>query len=222
MTDLLAGTRELITTGEAATILGLDPSRVRLLTRKGDLTGVRLGGQWLIERSAVTAYLERVHDVGRPFSQRIAWSVLAALEGTTPPWELHREEQARIRDYVTRTPAALSQRLNGRARSERLSVGPNLFDRLESHPGWRRGGVGGRESAPTVIYARDGERESLVEHANAVVDREQPNLLLRLIEDRWWPFGDAERGTTVWSVVADLDRLEFAPSTTRRSSTKWA
>lgn len=46
-----------ITTGEAATLLGLSPRRVRQLAGGG--MGRLRGGRWVLDRSAVLAYAER-------------------------------------------------------------------------------------------------------------------------------------------------------------------
>jgi hypothetical protein len=59
-----------------------------------------------------------------------------------------------------------------------------------------------------IIYVPAGAYESVLEDTNAVVDREQPNLLIHVVEEQWWPFEDARRGAPVWNVVAELDRFD--------------
>lgn len=204
-------TREFVTTSEAAALLGVDASQVRALLRSHLLVGTRVGSQWFINKSAVAIYLGKSHDVGRPFSQRIAWSLLAAIDGEEVPWALHRQERARLVGYAQRPLAELAHRLSGRSQLARVSVGPGVFQRLAEHPNWRLGGLSGASRYDTtIIYAKASGYESLLEDTNAVVDLEQPNLLIHLVDDQWWPFDDARRGAPVWNAVAELDRFETA------------
>lgn len=203
--------REYVTTAEAARLLGLEASHVRLLVRTQAMAGERLGKTWFVPRSAVAAYRAGSHEVGRPFSQRIAWSLLAAKEGMAAPWQLHRQERARLKAYATRPLGALAQRLGGRATTVRLSVGPKVFERLAEHPRWLMGGLSG-QSVPDVaiVYVPASRYDAVLDDTNAVADREQPNLLVKVVSDQWWPFGEARRGAPVWNVVAELDRFERA------------
>lgn len=57
---------DLLTTNEAAALLGVTPVYVRTLIREGRLPAERYGRDWLIARSALLA-LER-RPVGRPRS----------------------------------------------------------------------------------------------------------------------------------------------------------
>lgn len=201
--------REFVTTTEAAVLLGVVPSQVRSLLRANVLTGTHVGSQWVVSRAAIATYLEHSHQVGRPFSQRIAWSLLAEKEGVRVPWELHRQERARLRRYAPRPLVELAHRLSARARTARVSVGPGVFERLAEHPKWRLGGLSGDAADDmAIIYVPAGAYESVLEDTNAVVDREQPNLLIHVVEEQWWPFEDARRGAPVWNVVAELDRFD--------------
>jgi excisionase family DNA binding protein len=49
-------TPTLITTAEAAAIIGVDPSRVRQLCRAGTLTTQQVGRDWLVDRASAVAY----------------------------------------------------------------------------------------------------------------------------------------------------------------------
>jgi excisionase family DNA binding protein len=58
---------DLITTKEAAKILGVTPSRVRQLLRQNLLGGHRLpAGLWLISNNDLAAYVETRRTAGRP------------------------------------------------------------------------------------------------------------------------------------------------------------
>lgn len=193
-----------MTVAQASVALGVHPTQVRLLVRRGDLAGERLGSQWVIPRSELARFATRPNLAGRLFSQRIAWSVIASLEGEAAPWTLTREERARVRSYAERPLRDLSVRLGGRARSERLSVGPGGLERLDSGPTWIRGAVLGSDGR-NVAYTTESDLEAFLEGSNAVVDAEQPNLILRVVADRWWPFPAGSTGAVACPTVLELD-----------------
>jgi excisionase family DNA binding protein len=194
------------TVSEASATLGIHPSQVRLLIRRGDLAGERLGSQWVISRAELERFSDRSRRAGRPFSERIAWSVLASLEGVEAPWPLAREERSRLRSYAAKSRTDLYRRLRGRASTTRLSVGPYGFEHLSDETTWIRGAV--LPGAHTVVYVAESGLETIIEESNAVLDDEQPNLLLRGIDDRWWPFGSFAPGALSWSIVRELDRYD--------------
>jgi excisionase family DNA binding protein len=203
---------DVVTVTQASVALGVHPTQIRLLVRRGDLAGERLGSQWVIPRSELARLAARTNFAGRRFSQRIAWSVIAALAGETTPWTLTREEQARVRSYAARPLRDLSVRLGGRARSERLSVGPGGLERLDGATRWMRGAVL-RNDGRNVAYTTESDLEAFLEGSNAVVDTEQPNLILRVVADRWWPFPAGSGGAVACSTVLELDRYDASEIT---------
>ena len=52
----------LLTVVDAARELGRSTEQVRRYLREGRLSGRRLGGQWFIEESALTAFREAIND----------------------------------------------------------------------------------------------------------------------------------------------------------------
>lgn len=61
---------DVITTREAAEILGVAPESVARLIRLGTLKGVRFGHVWMVDRQSVLTYLEQTrgkskHDPSR-------------------------------------------------------------------------------------------------------------------------------------------------------------
>ena len=211
VTDGLGDGERCYTVSETAAVLGVDRAHVRLLLRSGRLSGSRFGSQWAVHAVSVAHYLGQPHAVGRPFSEKIAWSVLAIYEDREPPWPLHRQELARVVRYAQTPIRDVAPRLRGRARAERLSVGPRVRERLQEHPLWRVGGadesVGARVS---VIYVPSSAFNALIEDTNAVTDVEQPNLIAQVVDDAWWPFERAPRGAPVWKSVLELDRFDAA------------
>ena len=200
-------TAEVMTVMEASLALDVHPTRVRLLIRQGALAGERIGSQWVVPRIEVERVRSRPHLTGRLFSQRMSWSVIAALEGVTTPWTLTREERARVRSYAERPLRDLSVRLGGRGRSERLSVGPGGLERLDGGARWIRG-TGPSSTGRIVAYTTEGDLDTFLEVSNAVSDAERPNLILRVVVDRWWPFTPESGGDVAWSIVAALDRYD--------------
>lgn len=55
---------EWITTGEAARLTGYHPAHIRLLIRRGTLSATKVGRDWLLRRDEVTAYAEKMDDLG--------------------------------------------------------------------------------------------------------------------------------------------------------------
>jgi len=194
-----------MTVAQASLALGVHPTQIRLLVRRGDLAGERLGSQWVIRRSELARFATRPNLAGRLFSQRMAWSVIASLERVATPWALTREERARVRSYAERPLRNLAVRLGGRGRSERLSVGPGGLERLDGGPKWVRGAIS-RSEGRSIAYTTESDLDAFLEGSNAVVDTEQPNLILRVVADRWWPFPSGSGGEVAWSTVLELDR----------------
>src|SRR5487761_1893231 len=158
-----AADRRPLTVSEAAAQLRVDAAHIRLLLRTGRLDGLRFGSQWVVSEESVERYRQRPHPPGRTFSEKVAWSLLAAHEGSEVPWRLHREEQARVSRYAQQSLASLSHRLRGRARPQRLSVGPRMHERLSEHPLWRAGGLDlARGDRLSVIYVPARGIEALI------------------------------------------------------------
>jgi excisionase family DNA binding protein len=198
---------EIVTVTEASAALELHPTRVRTLIRRGDLAGERIGSQWVIPRVELARYRRSAHRSGRPFSQRVAWALLASMEGVAQPWPLAREERARVHRYAARPLPELLQPLGGRAATTRLSLGPQGLSRVGPTTRWLRGGSQATRGR-SVIYMPSTDLEGMIEASNAVSDSEQPNLIVRTVDERWWPFGASSGGAAVWTVVAALDRYE--------------
>jgi excisionase family DNA binding protein len=116
---------EQIAVPEAASILGLSPGRVRALVARGQLSALKLGGRWLVERAAVEARKRQEVSDGRPFAQHNAWALLL----------LASDESVEGIDPSVRSRLRRALRLEGLEK-----LGPRLFRRaeirfLDAHPG---------------------------------------------------------------------------------------
>ena len=60
-----------------------------------------------------------------------------------------------------------------------------------------------------TLYARASLEEEFYDTSLAVPDEQAPNVLLKLVEDRYWPF-EIEMDRYVFGTVALLDCLEQA------------
>jgi hypothetical protein len=69
-------------------------------------------------------------------------------------------------------------------------------------------GATSRREARGIAYTIESDLDAFLEGSNAVVDTEQPNLILRVVADRWWPFPPGSGGEVAWSTVLELDRYD--------------
>jgi hypothetical protein len=69
-------------------------------------------------------------------------------------------------------------------------------------------GATSRREARGIAYTTESDLDAFLEGSNAVVDTEQPNLILRVVADRWWPFPPGSGGEVAWSTVLELDRYD--------------
>ena len=58
------GIEDLILLREAALISGLSPNHLRLLVRRGDIWGMKLGRDWFTTEKAVMKYTSQEHRTG--------------------------------------------------------------------------------------------------------------------------------------------------------------
>lgn len=73
---------KMLTTAEAAELLGVSPREVRRLSSTGVLTGWRVGSTLLIDSADVHRRQRQSRRPGRTWSARTAWSALAMLSGS--------------------------------------------------------------------------------------------------------------------------------------------
>jgi excisionase family DNA binding protein len=110
---------------EAARLLKLSPSRVRLMASKGQLPAAKIGDRWMIERRAVEQRRQQKPQRGRRFTPRNAWAILLLASG----------EEVPALDPVNRSRLRKALALEGLKGLE-----PRLSDRAEvfnynAHPG---------------------------------------------------------------------------------------
>jgi hypothetical protein len=78
--------RGFLSVPDASEELARSQQRVRKLIYDGVLPASKVGGSWVIDRSAVRLLARKKQRPGRPLSANNAWAVLALLAGEHPAW----------------------------------------------------------------------------------------------------------------------------------------
>lgn len=186
----------LIGVAEAARRLRVSPQRIQQRIADGSLPASRVGGRWLLDAVDLPA-----PSVSRPLSARMAWALVAHLDGS--PTGVSPAEQVRVRSYAARLrvvddPAPLLRSWLAR-RGERLgfrAARPDLPD-LRADERLRRSGVSADRSgivAEDVVeaYVGRGDLADVVEDYFLVpADGGPRNVTLHVIADQvdtvTWP-----------------------------------
>ncbi|HVB06487.1 MAG TPA: helix-turn-helix domain-containing protein [Acidimicrobiales bacterium] len=204
--------RDVYTVDEAARRLGVGRRHLLQLLGSGAVVGERHGRSWLVPGEALERTPAVAPVIGRPFGERLAWSVLAELEGRPPRAGLAREERARLRRHLARPLEELLPRLRGRAAAERLSVGSGALEAVVTSRRDLLGGaralrlVGSSRAAAVDLYLRSEDYDAFLDETLAVPDVAYPNLVVHLVSAANWPFEDP--GGAVWTSAALLDLYE--------------
>lgn len=188
---------------EASQRLGVSPRRVRAMLQSGDLSGERLGHQWLVDASSLRPSARRA---GQPFSPRIAWAFIEVAEGRIPEWvsatELSRLRLRwkKLRERDDAVPA-LRSALARRAEPSRWSApepGGLLKDSrfLASGKSDRRAGVSASGYAEGYVHTAD--RDDLVRRHLLLPAHGPENAMLRVVD------GPVPDPIPWLAVVADL------------------
>ena len=128
---------------EAASRLGVHPSRVRQLLHAGDLGGRQISGVWLISANDVARRASRRSQPGRPLAPARAWGLLDLLDHGSAPW-LSPVARSQVRQVLRGISGADADRWRAvlRARSEvhPSRAHPAALRRLLDTPGVRASG----------------------------------------------------------------------------------
>jgi excisionase family DNA binding protein len=143
--DVTRGVVE-IDVAEAADRLGVHPSRVRVLLRRGELSGRRLGSRWLVAEEDVARLVVHGARGTRPPSPARAWGLLHLLQGRDPGWlspVARSQLRARVRELAWADAARWRAMLRGRS-DVRISY-------VKPRPGSQR-----VETCLVVVHRRGG------------------------------------------------------------------
>ncbi|MEO8697611.1 MAG: helix-turn-helix domain-containing protein [Acidimicrobiales bacterium] len=212
---------------DAAEQLGVSPRRVRQMLADGVLRGERIGHSWIIDTEAIEVVGARRPGVGRPWSRRSAWALLAVAGGAGD--EAQPVERARAKRRLAEVGlVGLVGRLAARAVSRRYYAHPAVLEELGRDPGVVLGGVSAARSYGADIlaigmfeaYVRASVVGSLEERYALDADADRPNVILRVVADDDWPFAENARVAPAQVVAVDL--LEAADERSRRAGVELA
>lgn len=188
-----------VSVAEAASRLGLDPSRVRQLLRSGALNGRRIGRDWVISAEAVSALVNDRPGSGRPPAPRRVWALIDLLDGGEAAWldpVARSHVRARARAMAGKDASEWRRVLRGR--EDRMAVAGHraAIDRLiHAENVWPAGpAVASSIGADLVVHQSVPELYIPAENWDGLARRlhlrlhvVDPDVWIRLPR-RLWPF----------------------------------
>jgi len=204
---------DVLSVAEAAKVLQLDPSRVRLLLANGHLEGQKVGGRWLVSGPGVRERQRIPRGGGRRLRPANAWAVLALASGEDAPWVSDKERRRLAGLLAARGLAGLAERLGERARVEHVFAPPRVVRELRAAKRAVPAGahapraLGARlvPDQPVDVYVAGHEAPAL---AREWESSDHPNATIRVLPVGLWPF--RERRIPLAAVAVDLAELPDA------------
>lgn len=204
---------------KAAHRVGVQPRRVRALLAAHEITGLRVGGAWLVEQDSVDRWAACGRKGGRPWNPANTWTALALLDGVAEgdarlqvlasPATQRRIQKRLGPDPVITDLAALFRR---RATAHRLSAHPSAVARLAADPRIVRTAASSA-AEHQLDLVEVGRVEAYVAARSLVDVRDEyaleddlggeRNVLLRVVPDPW-PFPPHTSVAGAAPVVLDL------------------
>ena len=179
---------------DAASDLSLSAARVRLLASSGDLSAEKIGGRWLVERSAVERRRRQGASGGRRFIPANAWAMLGLASGEEAvgidPGARSRFRRLLASDGLE----VLAPRLEHRAKVIRYRAHPGEIAHLRKDPGIVASGVSAaRDVGLDLTAGREVDGyvsaaaldEIVKKHALSPASVEA-NVILRVVPDEVW------------------------------------
>ena len=201
---------EPIGLADAARQLGVSPRRAHQLVASGQLRGRRIGKSWVLDRFEVSRLARRRRRAGRPWKPASAWNVLALANGD----ELRASavDRSRAAQRLQHGLECLVDRLSSRALDHWFYAHPAVLPEIAAYPGVVAGGVSALSAHGVDLvagdqaeaYVRDSQMHDLVSHFALDADSDRPNVRLRVIIDRDWPFHHGQRVAAAPVVAVDL------------------
>jgi len=206
---------------EAAEELGVSPRRVRQMLAHGLLRGERVGRAWVIDRSALRQIGDRRPEVGRPWRSASAWALLALANGEDIAVSASERSRARLR--LESGLARSVGRLSARAQRRDFYAHPAVVRRLADSSDVVRSGVSAASEYDLDVvasdlfegYVRASVAPALIERFALEQGAERPTVIMRVVEDDVWPFGDDQAVVPLPVVAVDL--LEAEDGRSRRA-----
>ncbi|MXW61403.1 MAG: hypothetical protein F4003_06430 [Acidimicrobiaceae bacterium] len=207
---------------EAAQELGVSDRRVRQMLANGHLRGERVGRSWVLDSRVVQQAAAGRRRRGRPWSEASSWQLLSVAAGVLQvegsPSQLSR---ARARNLLG--VERFADRLANRAVSCRFFAHSSVLVEMMAGPDVVASGVSALavHDVGLVVadqaegYVRASRFAELIDKYALDGSASRPNLLLRVVSDRNWPFADDQQHAP--AVVVALDLLGAEDSRSRRA-----
>ena len=181
----------------AAEHLGVSRMQVGRLIQQGDLDASRFGRAWMVNRESLQRYASARPRRGRPLSAGPAWKRL--IDADPKSLAEVRQLANECRRRAARRPVRLLPgELDVALRDARLVLGgADAAINLGAAVGQPR---------ERVCYVRESDVDAFLADHFGSVDHENPNVILRVVDDDVWPF-DGHRNAP--AAVAAVDLVDF-------------
>jgi hypothetical protein len=210
----------VVNVARAADVLDVSPRRVRQLLESGQLAGQQLGRSWVIDRGDIDRL--RRNGAGRPWSASSAWAVLELAAGHE--LELSPVERSRARRRLAdHGLGGLVEQLRARAERREVYAHPSVLGRVVLDDRAVQGGVSAAHEYNADLIVQDsaevyvcaGDVAAIVDSYALDEDADRPNVILHVVADEAWPFGEDVQ-VAPWPVVA-VDLLDADDERSRRA-----
>jgi excisionase family DNA binding protein len=185
---------DLVSISDAASLLGLSATRVRLMAAQGRLPARKIGNQWVVERSAVERRRREKVGRGRRFNPRNAWAVLKLASGEKPP-PLDPSVRSRLKKALAHEGLrGLGPRLKDRARVGLYRAHPGEIPYALEDEALVRSGISAAASLDSGLlsgreadgYVAQSQLKSFIaKHALSPAGIDS-NVRLRVVPDDLW------------------------------------
>lgn len=211
----------LLGVADVAAKLGVSRRRVRQLLGSGVIAGQRVGYTWVVNSDALETSRRLRPGAGRPWNPESAWALLAVASGRHAV--LSPSQRSRARRRLDGGLTSHLARLGARATKRSFYGHPSTIPLLEADSDVVASGISAAAHYPLDIIAVDqfegyvpaSYLPALVRRLALQEDTDRPNVTLRTVGDRLWPFNPDE--VVAPPAVVAVDLLESDNSRTRRA-----
>ncbi|MHB1090531.1 MAG: helix-turn-helix domain-containing protein [Ilumatobacteraceae bacterium] len=211
----------MISVSQAAPLLGISERRVRQLLARGEMKGQRVGWSWIIDRKVIERARRRP-EVGRRWSPEAAWALLQIAAGEHPKVSVVEASRAKHR-LAEHDLDVLVMKLASRGEIRRFYGHKSVLEPLAREDMVVRSGVSaaGEHNADIIAldfveaYVPKGRLEKLVKKYALESSPERPNILIRVVDDKVWPF--PKNAKVAPRVVVAVDLLDADDERSRRA-----
>ena len=192
---------EMAPLAEVAERLGVSGGHVRRLIANGELRAKKFGHSWAIDVASVNERAAAKPGRGRPLGSAAAWELLGQSEAV----------RLDVDDL-----AGLSIKVRRRAEEQRFRSLPFKLQDLRSDRNVVVSGAAGALALGSAVavegldlYVRRSAVSGMVERHGLRPAVEDANVVVRVIDDAIWPFGDQRVAPLVVCALDAFERLDL-------------